>query len=58
MPPRTPSATSGSASGSTVVNRKDWGIEWNAPLETGGVLVSEKITIEVEVSAIQVMPEA
>ena len=44
--------------GSTVVNRKDWGIEWNAPLETGGVLVSEKITIEVEVSAIQVMPEA
>jgi polyisoprenoid-binding protein YceI len=44
--------------GSTVVNRKDWGIEWNAPLETGGVLVSEKITIEVEVSAVQVMPES
>ena len=44
--------------GSTIVNRKDWGMEWNAPLETGGVLVSEKVTIEVEVSAVQVVPEA
>jgi len=44
--------------GSVVVNRKDWGIEWNAPLETGGVLVSEKVTIELEVSAVQVMPQA
>ena len=25
--------------GSTVVNRKDWGVSWNAPLEAGGVLV-------------------
>jgi polyisoprenoid-binding protein YceI len=44
--------------GSAVINRKDWGVEWNAPLETGGVLVSEKVTLELEVSAVQVMPEA
>lgn len=39
--------------GSTVVNRKDWGINWNAALDTGGVLVSEKVTLEFEVSAIK-----
>jgi|SRR5690606_4822401 len=39
--------------GSTVVNRKDWGITWNAPLEAGGVLVGEKVTLEFEVSAIK-----
>ena len=39
--------------GSVVINRKDWGITWNAALETGGVLVSDKITLEFEVSAIK-----
>ena len=39
--------------GSVVVNRKDWGLTWNAPLDTGGVLVSEKVTLEFEVSAIR-----
>ncbi|HHU10292.1 MAG TPA: YceI family protein [Intrasporangiaceae bacterium] len=39
--------------GSVVVNRKDFGIEWNAALETGGLLVSEKVTLEFEVSAIK-----
>src|SRR5262245_41478566 len=39
--------------GSTVINRKDWGITWNAALETGGVLVSEKVTLEFEISAIK-----
>lgn len=39
--------------GSTVVNRKDWGVNWNAALEAGGVLVSEKVTLEFEVSAIR-----
>jgi polyisoprenoid-binding protein YceI len=40
--------------GSVVINRKDYGITWNATLETGGVLVSDKITLEFEVSAIKV----
>ena len=39
--------------GSTVINRKDWGVNWNASLETGGVLVSEKVTLEFDVSAIK-----
>jgi polyisoprenoid-binding protein YceI len=39
--------------GSVVVNRKDWGVSWNAPLEAGGVLVSEKVTLEFEISAIR-----
>lgn len=39
--------------GTTTVNRKDWGVSWNAALEAGGVLVSEKVTLELEVSAIR-----
>lgn len=39
--------------GRAVVNRKDWGLTWNAVLEAGGVLVSDKITIEIDVSAIK-----
>lgn len=39
--------------GTTTVNRKDWGVNWNAALEAGGVLVSEKVTLEIEVSAIR-----
>jgi polyisoprenoid-binding protein YceI len=39
--------------GSVVINRKDYGVTWNAALETGGVLVSETITLEFEVSALK-----
>ena len=39
--------------GATSINRKDWGLSWNAALETGGVLVSEKIKLEFDVSAIK-----
>jgi len=39
--------------GSVAINRRDYGVTWNATLETGGVLVSEKITLEFEVSAIK-----
>ncbi|MDX2357646.1 YceI family protein [Dietzia sp. PP-33] len=39
--------------GTTVINRSDFGLTWNAALETGGVLVSEKVTLEIEVSAIK-----
>jgi polyisoprenoid-binding protein YceI len=37
--------------GSLVVNRKDWGVNWNTALDAGGVLVSEKVTLEFELSA-------
>ena len=39
--------------GSTAINRKDWGLTWNAALETGGVLVSERVKLDFDVSAIQ-----
>ena len=39
--------------GRGVITRKDWGIEYNAALETGGVLISDKITLEFDVSAIK-----
>ncbi len=31
----------------TTVNRKDWGLNWNEALETGGVLVGDDVTIEI-----------
>ena len=30
------------------INRKDWGLNWNSALETGGVLVSEEVKLEIE----------
>ncbi|KRF20005.1 polyisoprenoid-binding protein [Nocardioides sp. Soil797] len=39
--------------GATTINRKDFGLTWNAALETGGVLVSEKIKLQFDVSAIK-----
>lgn len=33
------------------INRKDFGIEYNAILETGGVMVGDKVTIEIDVEA-------
>jgi polyisoprenoid-binding protein YceI len=33
------------------ISRKDWGLTWNAALEAGGVLVGDKITLELEVQA-------
>jgi polyisoprenoid-binding protein YceI len=38
-------------SGDTQVNRKDFGLNWNAALEAGGVLVGEKVKIHLDVSA-------
>ena len=35
----------------TEVDREDWGLTWNAALETGGVVVSKKVRIELEVEA-------
>jgi polyisoprenoid-binding protein YceI len=35
------------------INRKDWGLTWNAMLETGGVLVSDEVKIEAEVQFIK-----
>ncbi len=40
-------------SAKTKINRKDFGLEWNQILETGGVLVGEEVEIEIEVEAVK-----
>jgi len=35
------------------INRKDWGLNWNAALETGGVLVSDEVRINAEVQFVK-----
>ncbi len=35
------------------INRKDWGIEWNAPLEAGGVLIGEKVKLQLDIQAVK-----
>lgn len=40
-------------SGKTVINRKDWGLNWNAALEAGGVLVGEDVTIEIDLEIVK-----
>ncbi|RII43764.1 YceI family protein [Galactobacter valiniphilus] len=35
-------------SAETTISRKEWGLTWNAALETGGVLVADKIKLELE----------
>lgn len=37
----------------TVISRKEFGLTWNAVLEAGGVLVSDKVTIELDLSFIK-----
>jgi polyisoprenoid-binding protein YceI len=37
----------------TEINRKDWGIDFNMALETGGVVVGEKVKIEIEIEAVK-----
>ena len=39
--------------GTRRITRKDWGMAWNTPLESGGVLVSDKITLEFELSLVK-----
>ena len=43
--------------GRTTVNRKDWGLTWNVAIEGGGLLVGDKVKLELDVSAIK-RPEA
>ena len=39
--------------GALAIKRSDWGLTWNTPLDTGGVLVSDRIQIEFDVSAVR-----
>jgi polyisoprenoid-binding protein YceI len=41
------------ASATTKIKRSDFGLTWNAALETGGILLGDDLKIELEVSAIR-----
>jgi polyisoprenoid-binding protein YceI len=38
-------------SAATEINRQDYGVSWNKSLDNGGVVVSDKVRIEIEVEA-------
>jgi polyisoprenoid-binding protein YceI len=40
-------------SATTKINRKDFGLTWNAALETGGILVGDEVTITLDVQFIK-----
>ena len=40
----------------TKIKRSDWGLTWNVGLEAGGWLVSDEVTIEIEVAADELAP--
>ena len=42
---------------STSINRTDFGLTWNAPLETGGVLVSEEVKLNIDLQMMEVVEE-
>ncbi|CAA9211551.1 MAG: Protein yceI precursor [uncultured Corynebacteriales bacterium] len=43
----------GGFEGKATINRKDWGLSWNVAIEGGGILVGEKVKLELDVSAIK-----
>lgn len=47
-----------SATLATTISRKEWGLTWNAALETGGVLVSDSVKLELEIQAAPAAAEA
>jgi len=40
-------------SATTKINRKDFGLTWNAALETGGILVGDEVTITLDAEALK-----
>jgi polyisoprenoid-binding protein YceI len=50
-------STNAGFSATTKINRKDWGLNWNVALETGGVLVGDTVNITIEVEIIK-QPDA
>ena len=39
--------------GTRRIDRRDWGVSWNTPLDSGGLLVSDKINLEFELSLVK-----
>ncbi len=45
-------------SASAEIDREDWGLTWNVALESGGVLVSKRIQLEIDAEIVAASPEA
>lgn len=45
------------ATATTKINRKDYGVVWNAALETGGVVIGDEITITLEIEMVKSQPK-
>ena len=45
------------ASATTTINRQDFGVKWNNPLEGGGVVVSDNVKVTLDIEAILPAPE-
>lgn len=43
----------GAAVATTTLDRKDWGLTWNVALETGGVMVADKVKVTLELEAVK-----
>ena len=41
---------------SSVISRRAWGVSWSAPVETGGLVVADAVTLELDVCALRVRP--
>lgn len=44
--------------GTATLRRSDWGLTWSTTLEAGGVLVSDKVTLALDISAVRIDPDA
>ncbi|MGW5941823.1 YceI family protein [Streptomyces celluloflavus] len=44
--------------GSAEILRSEWGLTWNAALEAGGVMVSDKVKLTFDISAVKAAPQA
>ncbi|WP_405794368.1 YceI family protein [Streptomyces sp. NBC_01506] len=44
--------------GNATISRSDWGLTWNATLESGGVVVSDKVKLAFDISAVKNQPQA
>ena len=52
-PPARGASRSSAFSATTELDREEFGMTWNAALETGGVVVGKKLKVEIEVEAVR-----
>jgi polyisoprenoid-binding protein YceI len=48
--------TRGGVTATTRIDRREWGLQWNQALETGGILVGNEVRIEIDVQAVKQVP--